>query len=477
MTETPTQDRQQSRAASASGQESRLLTGLAASLRTSLLYEPGNQAMLSSVGNVHELLASRLSEQGKSTISVHNRCFFVDSVRVRMTASDFHRLAYLMQVFAQWHIGALDFCAGVDESELARAAHVIAAEPTPDPVTLAERLAENDVTHIHVVAESDHHVTDDEAADLAVAAYATCMEAARETSSAIGAGDSLRLRRLRHVTQSVVDRVLRDPASMVSLTTIKEYDTYLLAHSTNVAILSVILGQRLGLAKARLGELCLAAFLHDIGKVRVDPSIVRKEGPLTGDEWEIMLRHPLLSADVLLTREGITPSIMLAVTVAFEHHLNYDLTGYPPHTSVDRVGLEAGIVSIADRYDAMTTPRPYREHNITPAEALHHMISGAGTHYDPLLLKLFVEMMGAYPVGTVVRLNTNEVCVVHQPPLPAEPLDRPVVRVIEGSHTGVHYNLAEKSPGGGFARSVRQILNPANQGMLPAVDPERLRIH
>jgi hypothetical protein len=84
--------------------------------------------------------------------------------------------------------------------------------------------------------------------------------------------------------------------------------------------------------------------------------------------------------------------------------------------------------------------------------------------------------MGAYPVGTVVALDTGELCLVQRPPLPAAALDRPVVRVLEGPREGTLYNLADKSEGGLFLRSVVKIINPGNQGMLAAVDPSLLVI-
>ncbi len=85
---------------------------------------------------------------------------------------------------------------------------------------------------------------------------------------------------LRRVTQTLVDQIMEDPNSLLALTTIKESDDRLISHSANVAILSVLLGQRLGLSKSKLGELCMAAFLHDAGKLEVTPGVLDKPGPL-----------------------------------------------------------------------------------------------------------------------------------------------------------------------------------------------------
>jgi HD-GYP domain-containing protein (c-di-GMP phosphodiesterase class II) len=260
-----------------------------------------------------------------------------------------------------------------------------------------------------------------------------------------------------------------DEQSLLALTTIKHFDRYLISHSTNVAILSVLLGQRLGLSKARLGELCLAGFLHDVGKVEVAPEILRKEGPLDPAEWEEMRRHPVFASRILLGTSRLTPSTMRAVVVAFEHHLNYDMSGYPKTEVKESVTLFGNIVSIADRYDAMTTARAYRRKNLTPYEALHHLVNNAGTYFDPILVKLFVDILGLYPPGTLLELISGDVGVVCEPPTVGQPLDRPKIRILVGDWTGKVVDLNERLEGE-YAHEVRWVLNPHNMGQVPAVD-------
>jgi len=277
------------------------------------------------------------------------------------------------------------------------------------------------------------------------------------------------MRQLRHVTQAVVDQVLSEPGSLIALTTIKDFDGYLISHSANVAILSVILGQRLGMSKARLGELCLAAFLHDVGKLEIDPDILNKTGRLDEDEWEEMRRHPALAARTLLQELRQNDASMAAVVVAFEHHLRYDLTGYPTPRIRKELSLFSRIVSIADVFDAMTTPRVYRGRNFTPYETLNFIIRNSSSQFDPVLVKLFAEIMGLYPCGTVVRLTTGELGVVCEPPVVGAPLDRPRVRVLSGEEPGRVLDLDERLAGE-YLHSVGDVVNPANQGSMPAIE-------
>jgi hypothetical protein len=158
------------------------------------------------------------------------------------------------------------------------------------------------------------------------------------------------------------------------------------------------------------------------------------------------------------------------VVVAFEHHLNYDLSGYPPTQIKKSLSLFGGIVSVADRFDALTTARVYRKVNLTPPEAVVHVVQGSGTDFDPVLVKLFVEVMGLYPVGTVVVLGSGEAGVVCRPPAVGAPLDRPQVRVIVGGEPGLVVDLQERVRSR-YKRTILGVLNPSNKGQIPAVDP------
>ena len=270
------------------------------------------------------------------------------------------------------------------------------------------------------------------------------------------------------MTQIAVDQIIDAPHSLIALTTIKDYEHYLIYHSTNVAILSVVLGQRLGLSKSRLGELCLAGFLHDAGKLVVRQEVLNKAGPLDAAEWVEMRRHPGLAARSLLDQPRLTAAGMRSVVVAYEHHLHYDMSGYPRTRLKTSVSLFGNIVSLADVYDAMTTARGYRRHNTTPYEALNFLIEKSGSLFDPMLVKLFAEVMGLYPPGTVVELTTGELAVVSEPPAPGTPLDRPRVRVLQGGEPDAILDLNEANDGV-FTRDVKNVLNPANKGGVPAV--------
>jgi len=344
-----------------------LALALAVAARTAAYYGADNAVLQQACAFLHSLLAERIDASGSVALGVHSHCVFIDKARIRTTVSTYGRFSYLVQLFEVWGLSSVTFLEGLTEDELLKGVLVLGQVHITGPADLAARLRELGVERVQV------EIGTPPLTPSAPKVYAAAMKMSREIHETVESGDQVNVRRLRRVTQAVIDEVMADEQSLIALTTIKNFDEYLISHSTNVAILSVLLGQHLGLSKGRLSELCLAGFLHDVGKVDVDPSILHKEGPLESHEWEDMRSHPIYASRTLLGVSRPSPSVMKAVVVAFEHHLNYDMTGYPETEIKDNVTLFGNIVAIADRYDAMTTARVYRK-NLTPYEALHHLI-------------------------------------------------------------------------------------------------------
>jgi len=449
-----------------SGRDQALALALAVAIRTGAYYDSDNAVMQQACALLASLLVELSGDEGPVTVGMHSHCVFVGKARIRTTVSTYGRFAYLIQLFESWNMSTLTFSEDLTKEELMQVLLLLARERRTGSEDLDDMLRSRGLNRVQV----DMMMRGGQAQAVApVEAYAAAMQVGDEMREAAESGQPATVRRLRHVTQVVVDQILRDPGSLVALTTIKDYDRYLISHSTNVAVLSVVLGQRLGLSKSKLGELCLAAFLHDAGKLELPHDVLDKPGALDPQQWEEMRRHPILAARTLLGRR-LTPSGMRAVVVAFEHHLNYDMSGYP-HTEIKgKVSLFGNIVAIADRYDALTTTRVYRKRNFTPHEALSYVIGNAGTLFDPMLVKLFAEIMGLYPPGTLVELTSGELGVVCASPAVGRPLDRPKVRVVAKGEPGSILDLDELV-GGEFVRGVKNVLNPANKGLIPAVDP------
>jgi HD-GYP domain-containing protein (c-di-GMP phosphodiesterase class II) len=151
--------------------------------------------------------------------------------------------------------------------------------------------------------------------------------------------------------------------------------------------------------------------MHDIGKMSVDLGIINNSGPLPTEEQETMHLHPVRGAEIAATMRGLDRS---AIVVILEHHMRYDLDGYPRLTPRRPQHLTSRIVALADVYDAVTSRRSYSEAR-PQYDAMEILAKGAGTAFDPALVRMFVQMMGIYPLRSVVRLTSGEIAVVISP--------------------------------------------------------------
>ena len=163
-------------------------------------------------------------------------------------------------------------------------------------------------------------------------------------------------------------------------------DPYTHGHSRRTAELAARLGSRLRLSSDELRALTRGAYLHDVGKIGIEEAILNKQGKLTPEEWDAIKRHPTIGAE--MTRGA--SSLGETVDVILHHHERWDGAGYPSGLAAADIPMLARITAVADVWDALTSDRSYRP-GWPPPDALSHIIAGAGTHFDPLVVDTLVE--------------------------------------------------------------------------------------
>jgi putative nucleotidyltransferase with HDIG domain len=254
--------------------------------------------------------------------------------------------------------------------------------------------------------------------------------------------------------------VAQNRTALLALTTLKNYDNYTFTHMVNVSILTMGQARGLGIDGPLLREFGMAALMHDIGKVKTPLEVLNKPGKLTEDEFAIMKRHVVDGAEILRR----TPEMpTLAPVVAFEHHLRIDGQGYPP---VTRPSLNLGtmLCGIADVYDAMRSQRVYQK--ASPTERILQVLkNNDGAQFDKHLVRRFVQLVGIYPAGNLVRLDSGETAVVLK--VHADDPYRPQVRVVfdrAGKRLDITYdvNLWQNDPKDGRPSAVVAPLDPAD---------------
>jgi len=222
--------------------------------------------------------------------------------------------------------------------------------------------------------------------------------------------------------EDVVDKLTKslsgEADSFVCIADIKSYDEYTYHHSISVAILSIAIGQSMGLSEYEVQQLGRSAILHDIGKMMIPNEVINKPGRLTEEEFIEIKNHPAYGAD-LLAKWGIGDmAIRLGV---LSHHEKMDGTGYPNKLKGKKIPLWARIISVADVYDAVTSYRSYRV-PMTPAEAVDLISSQVGTAFDYEVVSVLLDKIELYPINTCLELSNGRFGLVIDNEYPMRPV-------------------------------------------------------
>lgn len=241
----------------------------------------------------------------------------------------------------------------------------------------------------------------------------------------------------------------------LGLISVKEKDTVTFAHLLNVSVLSMHLASKMGYSKDEVLDLGNAALFHDIGKIFTSRKILKKKGSLSEAEFSIIHDHTVQGAEILLKYKetlGILPAI-----VAFEHHLRYDLTGYPRLSFPYQPHPASFIVSFCDVYDVLSQKRTYKK-DFPPLQIYELMTKEKGKLLDPEVVDEFFRAMGVWPIGTIVVLSDDRIAVVRE--ANATDIFRPKVEVIVPESQREMIDLVEQH--GAF--EIKGYLNPFGEG-------------
>jgi putative nucleotidyltransferase with HDIG domain len=278
-------------------------------------------------------------------------------------------------------------------------------------------------------------------------------------------GRAINVDAVRTVVVDMTDSVFRNPDALSSLSRLKRFDEYTFYHSVNTALLAMSLGRSLGFDRSMLHLAGVGTLLHDIGKTKIPLDVLNKPGRFEAHEMEIMKQHVLRGVEVLASTTDLGDSY---VQPALEHHERMNGAGYPHQRAQKDISQFGLITAIVDIYDAMTSDRCY--HKGQPAHQalqLLYRLSLEG-HLDPTLVQQFIQVVGVYPVGSVVELNTGETGIVkqvnHEAPL------APVVLLVKSAGNTllsrpIEQDLSrnDNTP----LRNVKAVLHPHQTGIDP----------
>ncbi|MCX5703159.1 MAG: HD domain-containing protein [Candidatus Omnitrophica bacterium] len=257
--------------------------------------------------------------------------------------------------------------------------------------------------------------------------YEDCLDKVTDSLSTVLDENKIDSLALRFTVSNMMENLLGRHQDFLTLGTIKRYDARTFSHVLNVSILSMYFSSKVGFAKEEVLEIGTAALFHDIGKIYISRKIIQKPQGLTEEEFGIMKSHVVVGAQILLKHVGALG--VLPAVVSFEHHLRYNLSGYPKLSFPRQPHIASLIVTICDVYDALSQRRGYK--GDYPPEMIYDlMMREKGTTFEPQLLDKFFKIMGVWPVGTIVSLSDARIAVVREEN--EDDISSPKVEVIAG---------------------------------------------
>jgi diguanylate cyclase (GGDEF)-like protein len=231
-----------------------------------------------------------------------------------------------------------------------------------------------------IISSSDFNFWD----DIALKSYA---EVVSKRHSQLGINFEEELLEKFNLDHNLSDTRIRDIATSLA-GAIDAKDPYTKGHSTSVSQYSEALARAINLPEKEVERIALGALLHDVGKIGIPEAVLKKEGPLSDEEWVIMKQHPVIGVDKVLQPN---PALRDLIPIVKYHHERIDGKGYPEQLSNGDIPLAAKIVAIADTYHALTSDRPYRK-GMNIEKAISILEQGAGTQWDENLVRTFIQI-------------------------------------------------------------------------------------
>ncbi|MBI5967377.1 MAG: HD-GYP domain-containing protein [Deltaproteobacteria bacterium] len=410
-------------------------------LKGTTIYDRNNVNIQRHTQDCVQAINPFIRSEGQLFLKIVRRNFFFNNVRIPVKADKYPIFKNFSQEMEKRWIGELEFTSEVSGENLKNFVYILSGleeENESNYLSVRMQLRAQGIQGISVgklefFRDEELYVDSEEQKRYSKEIYFKAIGLVKEIMEGVKSQRLINIRKAKHLMQNAVNSIMQDESALLGLANIKNYDEYTFNHSVNVAIYAIALGQRIGLSKKNLSHLGMAGLLHDIGKTKIPGEILNKEEKLSPQEWVMIQSHPVLGAEIVMRVKEWGELSTRLIDAAFEHHLRYDLTGYPKLARKRNLTLFGKIVSLADFYDALVRPRAYRQFPFVSEKILGFMLEQVGKHFDPALVKVFINMIGIYPLGTLVLLNTNEMGIVVQIQEDPELIDRPKVCLLSYS--------------------------------------------
>ena len=412
---------------------SQFILGLYSLMKAAQIHGADDVTLDQSISQYLRLMNHLILSEGGITVGITDKGILLNDRKIRGKPGDHTIFKLFMRNLIGLRIRKLEIRNPLDERELKELIFLLVALKEGDennPRYLMEEFSAREINSITV----DSVELKEEALPQTVESrryarelYFAAIAIVREIMEEVADGRTFNLRKAKRLMQQIAAFFMEDEFILLSLAMIKDYGQYVYNHSVNVAIYSIALGLQLELPKKNLIQLGVASLFHDIGKMRIPRSILNKSGQLSADEWKVIQKHPIYGVETIAEANGWNETTARMIETAFEHHMKEDLTGYPKLAAKREVTLFGKIIAIGDFYDNLVRSSSYQLFPVFSDRTTSLLLERGGRDFDPTLVKLFVHMIGFYPIGTLVALDDEEMGIVVAPNKDVELFDRPKV--------------------------------------------------
>jgi len=453
------------------------VTRLARTIQVNRIYGREHQLSLEAVDSLYKILSDLLVQKEDITIGIiGDEIAFEKEPLYELSA---RRKGFIEYLKASG-IKKISFIRGVDRKELLEFAHFLTtrSESLDLSEDLQAVLEEKGIRHV-ILSDIGYQekkkilpIPENRMREMVKRNYQTNIQMLTQTFKELKDNQQLNVQSARQIVESLIKNMLQNKNLMLVLTSLKTHDENTFMHGVNVAIFTLLQAEVLGLEEKYMTEMGMAALLHDVGKIAGGSSEqeamsfwTQEAVPLETEEQK-QARHDVAGAKILLETDGIP---ILPAIAAFEHSIKYDLSGIQRKLYGKKLNIVSMMIAISDYYDKLRRKPTYYETG-GPEKAYEEMNKLSGTYFHPDLLKNFFSVIGIYPPGTLVELDSKEIALVIQ----ASMLDlrRPQAEILYDSN-GEKYkepkiiNLVEKDKKGQYKRSIVKSVAPLEKFEIP----------
>ncbi len=402
-----------------------LILGLNAAIRVVRYHSADNDASLSALNKLQGTLAKLFDHHFDVSVLFYAHDFYVNEVRVKPNASNFELFEGLADQLAERGVGSIDFHVVPTRDDIACVVTAMfgpdGSAETPKYAEIVDCLQAQEVTSIGLqpyIEAIPQDLPEIDKGEFVRQAYFRAIPLMQQLFVQASARRPLALKKATRVVQNFVDVLTDDNREhsdmLILLTRVKNYHGYLPNHAVNTSILSVAFGQAIGLGRNALRKLGLAAILADIGNAALPESTLQQSRSLHPGQIRAVRSHPIRGVALVTGYQQLSDLVVAAAMGCAEHHRGAK-GGYPQALRAP-VGINAAIIAVCDRFDAMTTARPHRKEALPAAEALDELAREVGDGLDAAVVNAFCWWISSLSDGGVVHKENGDLEVRVRPP-------------------------------------------------------------